>query len=97
MLGSCGPTGWRLTATAEKMYRVKEEDQHCAVMARTEGLFVTCAVSVGSHRYSLKIPEMIEYRNRLSGNFGLCMICGENADALSKKQTYPDGKQWLKE
>jgi sulfate adenylyltransferase subunit 2 len=39
-----------------------------------------------------KIPEMIEYRDKLALEWKLNMIYGENADALNKKQTFPDGK-----
>jgi len=38
-----------------------------------------------------KIPEMIEYRDRLAMEYGLYMIYGENAEALKRKQTFPDG------
>ena len=38
-----------------------------------------------------KIPEMIEYRDRLAREWKLDMIYGENKDALEKKATYPDG------
>ena len=38
-----------------------------------------------------KIPEMIEYRDRLALEWGLDMIYGENREALDKKLTYPDG------
>lgn len=38
-----------------------------------------------------KIPEMIEYRDRLAMEYGLYMIYGENAEALKNKQTFPDG------
>lgn len=38
-----------------------------------------------------KIPEMIEYRDRLAREWHLDMIYGENAQALRDKQTYPDG------
>ena len=38
-----------------------------------------------------KIPEMIEYRDRIAREWKLDMIYGENAEALAKKQTYPDG------
>ena len=38
-----------------------------------------------------KIPEMIEYRDRLAKEFGLYMIYGQNTKALEEKQTYPDG------
>lgn len=37
-----------------------------------------------------KIPEMIEYRDRLALDWHLDMIYGENGDALEKKQTFPD-------
>lgn len=38
-----------------------------------------------------KIPEMIEYRDRLALEWNLNMIYGENSEALSQKQTFPDG------
>lgn len=37
-----------------------------------------------------KIPEMIEYRDRLTREWKLNMIYGINQDALNKKMTYPD-------
>lgn len=37
-----------------------------------------------------KIPEMIEYRDRLAKEYGLYMVYGENRDALTMKQTFPD-------
>ncbi len=38
-----------------------------------------------------KIPEMIEYRDRLAREWKLTMVVGENRDALDDKQTFPDG------
>lgn len=38
-----------------------------------------------------KIPEMIEYRDRLTREWRLTMIVGENREALEAKQTFPDG------
>jgi len=38
-----------------------------------------------------KIPEMIEYRNRLAMEWNLKLIVGENEAALRDKQTFPDG------
>lgn len=38
-----------------------------------------------------KIPEMIEYRDRLAREWKLDMIYGENREALDSKLTYPDG------
>ena len=38
-----------------------------------------------------KIPEMIEYRDRLALEWKLPMVYGENAEALRTRQTYPDG------
>ncbi len=40
---------------------------------------------------SYKIPEMIEYRDRLALEWKLNMIYGQNHQALAAKQTYPDG------
>ncbi|CAH2214602.1 sulfate adenylyltransferase subunit CysD [Tepidibacter aestuarii] len=38
-----------------------------------------------------KIPEMIEYRNRLALEWSLDMIYGENTKDLEEKRTFPDG------
>jgi sulfate adenylyltransferase subunit 2 len=38
-----------------------------------------------------KIPEMIEYRNRLTKEWHLDMVYGENRDAPDTKKTFPDG------
>jgi len=38
-----------------------------------------------------KIPEMIEYRDRLALEWNLNMVYGQNEKALAEKQTYPDG------
>jgi sulfate adenylyltransferase subunit 2 len=38
-----------------------------------------------------KIPEMIEYRDRLTRQWRLDMIYGVNEQALQEKQTFPDG------
>jgi sulfate adenylyltransferase subunit 2 len=40
---------------------------------------------------SYKIPEMIEYRDRLTAEWHLDMVYGQNTEALKNKQTYPDG------
>lgn len=40
---------------------------------------------------SFKIPEMIVYRDRLAKEWQLTMIYGQNEEALSAKQTFPDG------
>ena len=39
-----------------------------------------------------KIPEMIEYRDRLAMEWKLTMIVGQNVNALENKQTFPDKK-----
>ncbi|MCK5654790.1 MAG: sulfate adenylyltransferase subunit 2 [Candidatus Aureabacteria bacterium] len=39
-----------------------------------------------------KIPEMIEYRDRLALEWKLDMIYGQNVKALDGKTTFPDGK-----
>src|SRR5512137_1778318 len=38
-----------------------------------------------------KIPEMIQYRDRIALEWRLNMIYGENAEALKQKRTFPDG------
>lgn len=38
-----------------------------------------------------KIPEMIEYRDRLALDWNLNMVYGENKKALDLKRTFPDG------
>jgi len=40
---------------------------------------------------SYKLPEMIEYRDRLAMEWKLTMIVGQNVDALEAKRTFPDG------
>lgn len=39
-----------------------------------------------------KIPEMIEYRNKLAMDWKLNLIVGQNKQALQDGRTYPDGK-----
>lgn len=39
-----------------------------------------------------KIPEMIEYRDRLAQEWKLNMVYGQNTQALAEKNTFPDGK-----
>ena len=39
-----------------------------------------------------KIPEMIEYRDRLAKEWKLNLMYGKNQAALDEKQTFPDGK-----
>lgn len=39
-----------------------------------------------------KIPEMIEYRDRLAREWNLNMLYGENTDALATHQTFPEKK-----
>ncbi len=41
---------------------------------------------------SYKIPEMIEYRDRLTKEWNLNMIYGQNVGALEEKKTFPEGK-----
>ncbi|MBN1968413.1 MAG: sulfate adenylyltransferase subunit 2 [Candidatus Delongbacteria bacterium] len=38
-----------------------------------------------------KIPEMIEFRDKLTLELGINMVYGENSEALLKKETFPDG------
>src|SRR4051812_20177679 len=40
---------------------------------------------------SYKIPEMIQYRDRLALEWKLNMVYGQNTEALAAKQTFPDG------
>ena len=40
---------------------------------------------------SFKIPEMIEYRNKLAKDWKFNLIVGQNKKALADKLTYPDG------
>lgn len=40
---------------------------------------------------SFKIPEMIEYRDRLTREWKLNMVYGQNEEALKNRQTYKDG------
>lgn len=38
-----------------------------------------------------KIPEMIDYRDKIAMKWKLNMMYGENAEALKRKQSFPDG------
>jgi len=38
-----------------------------------------------------KIPEMIDYRDKLALEWKLNMVYGQNKEALEKKETFPDG------
>lgn len=40
---------------------------------------------------AFKIPEMIEYRDRLAAEWDLQLIYGQNRAALEEKRTFPDG------
>lgn len=40
---------------------------------------------------SYKIPEMIQYRDKLAMEWGLNMVYGINEQALKEKRTFPDG------
>ncbi len=40
---------------------------------------------------SYKIPEMIQYRDKLAMEFNLNMVIGQNTQALKEKRTFPDG------
>jgi len=40
---------------------------------------------------SFKIPEMIEYRDRLAAEWNLNLIYGQNVQAIEEKRTFPDG------
>ena len=40
---------------------------------------------------SYKIPEMIEYRDKLAKDWKLNMVYGQNSEALRDKKTFPDG------
>lgn len=41
---------------------------------------------------SYKMPQMIEYRDRLAMEWNLNMIVGQNKEALDKGETFPEGK-----
>ncbi|MCB0417380.1 MAG: sulfate adenylyltransferase subunit 2 [Bdellovibrionaceae bacterium] len=40
---------------------------------------------------SYKLPEMIQYRDRLAAEWNLNVIYGQNEEALKNKETFPDG------
>src|SRR5271156_4326827 len=40
---------------------------------------------------SFKIPEMIDYRNRLALEWNLSLIVGQNEKALAEGKTFPSG------
>src|SRR5512140_1023999 len=39
---------------------------------------------------SFKIPQMIEYRDKLAMEYKLTMVVGQNTEALKAKTTFPD-------
>jgi sulfate adenylyltransferase subunit 2 len=41
---------------------------------------------------SYKIPEMIQYRDRMAREWNLNLIVGQNEDALKRGETFPNGK-----
>src|SRR5688572_30382755 len=41
---------------------------------------------------SYKIPEMIEYRDRMAREWNLNLIVGQNEEALRRGETFPNGK-----
>ena len=41
---------------------------------------------------SFKIPEMIQYRDRLAAEWNLQLIYGQNDAALAARQTFPDNR-----
>src|SRR5215467_13507275 len=41
---------------------------------------------------SYKIPEMIEYRDRLVKEWGLQLVVGRNEEALAAGRTFPNGQ-----
>lgn len=41
---------------------------------------------------AFKIPEMIEYRDKLTRQWRLNMIVGQNTQAIAEKRTFPNGK-----
>ncbi|MCG8569276.1 MAG: sulfate adenylyltransferase subunit 2 [Spirochaetes bacterium] len=55
-----------------------------------KAFFGHCPIPLVHIDTSYKIPEMIEYRDRLAREWGLDMIYGQNIEALEKKQTFPD-------
>ena len=61
-------------------------------MAGAQGFFGHVPFPLVHIDTHFKIPEMIEYRDRLAREWGLEMVYGVNAEALREKQTFPDGK-----
>lgn len=57
-----------------------------------KAFFGHCPIPLVHIDTSFKIPEMIEYRDRLALEWRLNMIVGQNVTALERKETFPDGK-----
>jgi len=57
-----------------------------------KAFFGHCPIPLVHIDTSFKIPEMIEYRDRLALEWNLNMIVGQNSDALARGNTFPSGK-----
>jgi len=57
-----------------------------------KAFFGHCPIPLVHIDTSFKIPEMIEYRDRLALEWNLNMIVGQNTKALARGDTFPSGK-----
>ena len=57
-----------------------------------KAFFGHCPIPLVHIDTSFKIPQMIEYRDRLALEWNLNMVVGQNKRALEAKETFPDGK-----
>lgn len=57
-----------------------------------KAFFGHCPIPLVHIDTSFKIPEMIEYRDRLALEWNLNMIVGQNTEALNRGETFPAGE-----
>jgi len=57
-----------------------------------KAFFGHCPIPLVHIDTSFKIPQMIEYRDRLALEWNLNMVVGQNKPAIANKETFPDGK-----
>jgi sulfate adenylyltransferase subunit 2 len=57
-----------------------------------KAFFGHCPIPLVHIDTSFKIPQMIEYRDRLALEWNLNMVVGQNKPAIEAKETFPDGK-----
>ena len=60
-------------------------------MASTKSFFSHIPFPLVHIDTGYKIPEMIEYRDKIAKEYKIDMIIGQNKDVIDRKQTFPEG------